>query len=157
MVFNTREPDDVPKPVPKPISGPTLTTLVYKAKGAEFEGDRITMPDTSGGMACTADELEQVRSMFAASFGSCLGQACECCLDCYKGCILCQEDEEEFAALKRLEKDLQTTFPHLDIVVENVWHKSRGGTQDPDRWVHIVHIRPGGSGVPKEGMERSLE
>ena len=157
MVFNTRMPDDVPKPVPKPISGPTLTTLVYRMHGPEFPRDRIDMPDTSGGMACTADELEQVRSMFAASFGSCLGQACECCLDCYKGCILCQEDEEEFAALKRLEKDLQTTFPHLDIVVENVWHKSRGGTQDPDRWVHIVHIRPGGSGVPKEGMERSLE
>ena len=81
---------------------------------------------------------------------------CECCLDCYKGCILCQEDEEEFASLKRLEKDLQTTFPHLDIVVEHVWHKSRG-PEDPDRWMYVVHIRPGGSGFPKAGMERSLE
>ena len=143
----------MPDDVPKPISGPTLTTLVYRMHGPEFPRDRIDMPDTSGGMACTAGELEQVRSMFAASFGSCMGQACECCVDCYKECCLWQDAEEDLAALKRLEKDLQTTFPHLDIVVENVWHKSRGG-QDPDRWVHVVHIRPGGSGVPKEGMER---
>ena len=50
-----RMPDDVPKP----ISGPTLTTLVYRMHGPEFPRDRIDMPDTSGGMACTAGELEQ--------------------------------------------------------------------------------------------------
>ena len=127
-------PEVVPKKpevrdVTEPISGPTLTILVYSKHGPECAGDRITMPDTSGGMACTAAELEQVRSMFAATWPF-WGEMCGCCLDIIK-CCMCQEEEEgEHAAVKRTEKNLQTTFPHLNIVRNpglSTWPWGRAG------------------------------
>ena len=67
-------------------------------------------------------------------------------------------------------------FPHLDIVVESVWHDRRYRTQEQVRdansglytehevtrgflgFEHIVHIRPGGAPVapvPNQEMDRS--
>ena len=115
-----------------PVSAPSLTTVMWT------NGNVAHMPNTAGGMACTAEELEQIKDVKLMKEGWGL-----------------HTFKPPTAA--ELEQDLKQTFPHLSFAVES---KSRtlavgeSGTGRRETWELILHIGPGGAGVANQAMER---
>lgn len=114
------EKDLVITPDHKPVSDPSYTTMTVRH---EFPIAPpccwVTMPDNVGGMACTAQELKQIKSMAAGSLGSCATPDLCCllnCLLCFGEKVHCWRDGDAEAA-KLLEKKLQSRsgnlLPHL--------------------------------------------
>ena len=115
-----------------PVSAPSLTTVVWT------HANEARMPNTAGGMACTAEELKQIKDVKLMKDGWGL-----------------HTFKPPTAA--ELEQDLKQTFPHLSFAVES---KSRtlavgeGGAGRKETWELILHIGPGGAGVANQAMER---
>jgi len=116
-----------------PVSAPSLTTVMWRTNG-----NVAHMPNTAGGMACTAEELKQIKDVKLMKVRG--------GFDTFKP-----------PTAAELEQDLKQTFPHLSFAVES---KSRtlcvggSGTVRKETWELILHIGPGGAGVANQAMER---
>jgi hypothetical protein len=117
-----------------PVSAPSLTTVMW----TDYGTTKARMPNTAGGMACTAEELKQIGEV-----------------------KLMHEEYFSLKAFKppeaeQLEQELKKMFPHLSFVVECKEHSRRATAYQShlEVWERIVHIRPGGAGVPNQTMDR---